>query len=94
MRQPFLAGLALSAWALVVLGCDSSTNGPTEPSLRGILAVTITAPSGVTPSVMVDGPTGYSRSLVTSQSLTLAPGSYTVTGRVGRGGRPYSGHAV
>jgi sugar lactone lactonase YvrE len=79
MRQPFLAGLALSAWALVVLGCDSSTNGPTEPSLRGILAVTITAPSGVTPSVMVDGPTGYSRSLVTSQSLTLAPGSYTVT---------------
>jgi sugar lactone lactonase YvrE len=33
----------------------------------------------VTPSVVVDGPTGYSRSLVASQSLTLAPGGYTVT---------------
>jgi sugar lactone lactonase YvrE len=47
----------------------------------GILAVTVTAPPGVTPTVVVDGPTGYSRSLTGSQSLTgLAPGSYTVTG--------------
>ena len=79
MRQPFLAGLALSAWALAVLGCDSSTSGPTEPAVRGTLVVTITAPAEVTPAVVVQGPAGYVRTLGTSQSLSLAPGSYTVT---------------
>lgn len=80
MRQPFLAGLALSAWALAMLGCDSSTSGSTEPSESGSLKVTITAPPGLTPSVVVGGPKGYSRSLTGSQSLTgLAPGIYTVS---------------
>jgi len=79
MRQPFLVGLALSAWALAVLGCDSSTSGPTEPALRGTLVVTIIAPAEVTPAVVVEGPAGYVRTLGTSQSLSLAPGSYTVT---------------
>jgi len=43
--------------------------------------VTIIAPAGVTTSVQVSGPAGYSRSLHTTDTLTnLAPGAYVVTG--------------
>jgi sugar lactone lactonase YvrE len=73
------AAVALAAWGgLALLGCDSS--GSTSPSGVGSLAVTITAPAGVTPTVTVSGPAGYHRTLTATQTLTaLAPGSYTVT---------------
>jgi sugar lactone lactonase YvrE len=46
----------------------------------GGLVIVINAPVGATPSVTVNGPNGYTRSLSATQTLTsLQPGSYTVT---------------
>jgi sugar lactone lactonase YvrE len=74
------AAVALGAWGgLALLGCDSS--GSTSPSGVGSLAVTITAPAAVTPSVTVSGPAGYHQTLTATKTLTgLAPGNYTVAG--------------
>jgi sugar lactone lactonase YvrE len=75
------AAVALGAWGVLALvGCDSSdSTGPPPPPGSGRLAVTITAPAGVTPSVTVSGPAGYHQTLTVTQTLTgLAPGSYTV----------------
>ena len=50
------AALAFTGWAgLTLAGCGGS--GSTGPSGSGSLTVTITAPSGVTPSVTVRTPT-------------------------------------
>jgi hypothetical protein len=47
----------------------------------GQLAVTIGGlPSGVHADVRVTGPNGYSRTLTSSTTLTLPPGTYTITG--------------
>jgi sugar lactone lactonase YvrE len=74
--------MALAAWGgLALVGCNSSdSTGPPPPGSGG-LAVTITAPAGVTPSVTVSGPAGYHQTLTATQTVTgLAPGSYTVAG--------------
>ena len=73
------AAIALAAWGgLALVGCDSSRS--TGPSAHYSIAVTITAPTGVTPSVTVSGPAGYHQTLTATQTLTnLVPGSYTVT---------------
>ena len=84
MRQPKRgvvgAAVALAAWGgLALLGCDSSAPA-TGPSGQYSLAVTITAPTGVTPNVTVRGPAGYQRTLTATGTLTgIQPGSYTVT---------------
>ncbi len=74
-------------WALVIFsllvflsacGGGGSSNPP--PPTTGSLAITITGlPSGASAGVTVSGPNGYSTQLTSSQTLQLAPGSYTVT---------------
>ena len=62
---------------VISLACSSS-HSPAGPS-TGSLTVTITAPSGITPSVIVTGPNNYRQLLKTSTTLTgLATGSYVV----------------
>jgi len=78
VRPVTVGAVVLTAWGLSVEGCNSSNS--TGPSGLGSLAVTITAPSGVTPSVTVSGPAGYHQILTGTQTLTgLASGSYIVT---------------
>jgi sugar lactone lactonase YvrE len=73
------AAVALAACGgLPLVGCDSSDS--TGSSGTGSLAVTISAPAGVTPSVTVSGPSGYQQTFSATKTLTgLAPGGYTVT---------------
>ena len=72
-------GLRYALVAGVALGCSSTRSTPIAPQ-TGILAVSISAPSSVTPSVLVSGPSGFSQTLRATQALTgLTPGSYTVT---------------
>lgn len=67
-----LAGLA----AIFAASACASSTGPNI----GVLTVTITAPSGVTPNVTVRGPNGFARSLSASATLRdLVAGSYVVT---------------
>ncbi len=55
--------------------------------LTGNLTITVNAPGGSTPSVSVTGPSGYTRSLSATQTLTgLVPGSYSVTASIIVGG--------
>jgi sugar lactone lactonase YvrE len=81
---------AATGWCLFVAACTNSSNstgpkaptGPKTPTgpTTGSLTVTISAPSGVTPSVAVSGPAGYHQILSATQTLTgLAVGSYTIT---------------
>jgi hypothetical protein len=51
VRPVTVGAVVLGAWGLAFLGCDSS--GSTGPSGTSSLAVTITTPAGVTPSVVV-----------------------------------------
>jgi sugar lactone lactonase YvrE len=68
--------IVLTAALLGAAACGSGSTGPKT----GKLAVTIAAPAGVTPSVTVSGPGGYTKTLSASTALVnLAPGSYTVT---------------
>ncbi len=80
---------ATFAWA--VLACSSSTapnnnnnGGGGKTTGRGSLAVSVTAPSGVTPSVTVTGPNNYSQTVTATTTLSsLATGTYTVTAGTG-----------
>jgi sugar lactone lactonase YvrE len=68
--------LRIAATGTLLAGIACSATGPKT----GNLAVTITAPAGMTPSVKVAGGNGYSKTISASTTLTsLAPGSYTVT---------------
>jgi len=60
-------------------GDDNGTGPPPGPT-TGSLAVTITGlPGGSTGTVTVTGPSGFSRTLTTTETLAgLTPGSYTV----------------
>lgn len=66
--------IAMAGMLVAAAGCSST--GPKS----GSLAVTITAPAGVTPAVTVAGGNNYSKTIAATTTLTgLAPGSYTVT---------------
>jgi sugar lactone lactonase YvrE len=55
--------------------------------ITGNLTITVNAPNGSTPSVSVTGPSGYTRNLSATQTLTaLTPGSYSVTASIIVGG--------
>ena len=75
------AAVALGAWGgFPLVGCNSSDSTGPPPPGSGRLAVTITAPTGVTPSVEVNGPAEYHQTLSATKTLTgLTPGGYTVT---------------
>ncbi len=65
---------------LVLAGCGGGGGGAgNQPDAS--LAITVSGlPSGVNGALTVSGPSGYSRALTQSQTLTnLLPGSYTVT---------------
>jgi probable HAF family extracellular repeat protein len=79
---------------------DPGTNGGASTAVKftinsapiqGTLALTITGlPAGTPGSVTVTGPNGYSSQFTSSQSLQLAPGTYTVVGNpVGAAGSTY-----
>ena len=72
-RSPLLH-VVTAATLLAGVACGST--GPKT----GSLAVTITAPAGVTPRVTVTGGNGFSRTITTTTTLTgLGAGTYTVT---------------
>lgn len=68
--------LHIVAAAMLLAGVACGSTGPKT----GSLAVTITAPAGVTPRVTVTGGNGYSRTITTTTTVTgLGPGSYAVS---------------
>ncbi len=76
------------AVACVGLACSSTTapsgGGGGGGNTTGSLAIAVTVPTGVTPTVTITGPSGYSKTLSSSQTLTsLATGSYTITASTG-----------
>jgi len=93
MSASRLSALVLAA-AAVACGKSSST-APSNDT--GSLAVTITAPAGVSASVSVSGPDGFLQQISATRTLSgLAPGSYMVTAAAGSAadgivGVPYSG---
>jgi hypothetical protein len=70
---------AFAAVGILALAAACSSDGSTGPS-NGTLTVTISTPAGVTGSVTVTGPNGYSKTLTATQSLMVPSGSYTVAG--------------
>jgi sugar lactone lactonase YvrE len=69
-------------------GGSGSKSSGTGPSSTGSLTVNVIQTVGITPSVKVTGPGGYSNSLQGTQTLTgLTPGSYTITASGGGSGR-------
>ncbi len=70
---------AVAYTGLVATKTDTVNVAVTCTAPTGSLAVVVSAPAGVTPSVMVTGPSGYSKTLTASQTLSgLVPGNYTV----------------
>ncbi len=68
-----------AAATVAVLAACGGGGGSTAPK-TGSLAVVVTAPTGVTGSVTVTGPNGYSTKVTSSTLLTgLAVGSYSAT---------------
>jgi sugar lactone lactonase YvrE len=79
-----ITAVATLALLLAGTGCSSSTSPST-----GSLAVTINPVSGVTPSVVVTGPGGFTQTLSATQTLNgLATGAYTVTAVTGVSSAP------
>src|SRR5579862_6820877 len=72
--------LTLILVALTLGACSNGgVGGVTGLSGSGSLTVTVTSPSGVTPSVVVTGPSNYLQSITATQTLTgLAAGRYTI----------------
>jgi ligand-binding sensor domain-containing protein len=79
--------LRLVATALALCGaaaCSKSDSGGTGPGTTGTLDITITAPVGVTPSVIVVAPSGAITTITSSQTLSALPaGNYTVIAQPG-----------
>ncbi len=80
LRAVFLLGVTLG----LLTGCGSSGGNdgggttPPPPS-TGSLTITVSElPSGASASITVSGPSGYSASVTSTQTLQVAPGSYTV----------------
>lgn len=76
-RTRSVAGLALLA---VVVACGDNPGGPRRPK-TGSLAIALDGlPQGVSASVVVTGPGGYSRQIISASTLpALVPGEYIVT---------------
>lgn len=69
----------LGILALLLAACSSSTSPGGGGGGGGALAISVSAPAGVTAHVLVLGPAGYRNSLSTSQTLSaLDTGTYTV----------------
>jgi sugar lactone lactonase YvrE len=70
--------------AIMVAACGSDSGGSSDKGGTGVttgaLTVTISTPGGVTGSVTISGPSGYSKTLSATTTLTgLTPGSYALT---------------
>lgn len=71
--------LATGTLTALFTACGSSSHSSTGPG-SGSLAVTITAPAGITPSVTINGPGNYVKVISATTTLTgLTAGSYTIT---------------
>ena len=74
------SGLAV---ATLLSGCGGSDGGTAPPpsGTTGAIQITVSGlPSDVTSSVLITGPSGYSTTVTTTQTLSnLAPGAYVVT---------------
>ena len=72
------AFVAATTAVLALTACSS--DDPVSPAAKGSLAVTIAGlPSGTNASVTVAGPNAFSQVLTATQTLSVDPGSYTVT---------------
>lgn len=82
MPARFRAFALASLAALALSACSSDEEGPTTPPAvqNGTLAITVSGlPAGTNASVSVSGPNSYSQTATSSTSLSVAPGSYSVT---------------
>jgi sugar lactone lactonase YvrE len=73
---------AILLCASIAAGCKSDSSGP-GAGTTGTLAVTITAPIGVTPKVLIIAPNGTITTISSSQNITLAAGVYDVVAQPG-----------
>ncbi len=75
--------MGVAAAISLAVACGSGSDGPSEPPppATGSLTVTITGlPTGTSAAVTVAGPSGFSRTLTATETLTsLTPGPYTIT---------------
>lgn len=82
MKQPNrsrLIQLSVVALLIFVAACGNRDD-TTSPTNNGSIALTLTSPAGVSPSVTIAGPNGYSHTVSSSTTLLhLAAGSYTIT---------------
>ena len=68
---------AVLALCVVAAACSSSKG--TAPTPTGIMTVTVTTANGATPSVVISGPNGYTKTITSTQTITgLALGSYVI----------------
>jgi sugar lactone lactonase YvrE len=81
-RKPALIAVcsgAIIAAIIAAAGCNSTSAPRTIAPTTGSLGLTVVTPTGVTGSVTVTGPAGYSKSASATTTLTgLAPGNYVV----------------
>ena len=66
--------------AVLVFACGGEDSGVEPPSTGSLTVTVLGLPAGLSPSVTVTGPSGFSRTITASETLTaLTPGSYTVS---------------
>ena len=90
---PHASRITVAALTLALLACGGSSD--TGPTPTASLAVTVSAPGGVSTPVFVSGPNGYSQTLSGTQTLTgLAPGNYVVSAAGGGSTDPIVGELL
>lgn len=68
--------------ALVVALCATACSHGATAVQDGALTVTVSAPAGITPQVLVTGPNGYQRTINSTQTLTgLGAGTYVIAAK-------------
>jgi hypothetical protein len=77
-----LRAIALSSLAVLAFSACGESDGPTPPptTANGSLAITVSGlPAGANAAVTVSGPNSFSQNLTATTTLSVVPGSYTVT---------------
>lgn len=79
LRLRAAATALVAVIGLAACGGDDSPSGPVTPA-NGTLAVTVAGlPAGTNANISVSGPNSFSQTATASTTLSVAPGTYTVT---------------
>lgn len=76
MRNALVA-LAVATTLVTALACSPKKNPGNGPI--GSITVFVTAPAGVTPDILLTGPDGFSMPIVSTTTIDVATGNYTLT---------------